>query len=66
MGVPITFMQYYNPKQFKILGSQRWGKSKELVDIYRGNKDICENDKATLINGKETYDRIFIKRIGCA
>jgi hypothetical protein len=63
MGVPITFMQYYNPKQFKILGSQRWGKSKELVDLYCGNKATCENDKATLINGKETYDRIFIKRI---
>lgn len=28
MGVPITFLDKYNPDQFEILGSQRWSKSR--------------------------------------
>ena len=62
MGVPITFMDKYNPDQFEILGSRRWEKSKELLSVYTGTVEPPENDKKTLINGKETYDRIFIKR----
>ncbi len=60
MGVPITFLSKYNPDQFEILGSQRWSKGPELAAIYRGTRSV-ETDKATLINGKETYDRIFIR-----
>lgn len=60
MGVPISFLHKYNPDQFEILGSQRWAKGPELEEIYRGSKSL-ETDKATLIAGKETYDRIFIK-----
>ena len=62
MGVPITFLGSYNPKQFEILGSQRWGKSSELEAIYRGSRGSVYNDFKTEINGKETYDRIFIRR----
>lgn len=62
MGVPITFMTKYNPEQFEILGSQRWGKDQELLNVYIGEVDPPENDKKTTINGRETYDRIFIKR----
>lgn len=61
MGVPITFLDKFNPDQFVILGSQRWVKSQALLDVYRGSVIPPENDKKTLINGKETYDRIFIK-----
>lgn len=61
MGVPITFLDVYCPEQFEILGSQRWGKSQELLDVYTGDVVPPENDKKTLIDGKETYDRIFIK-----
>ena len=61
MGVPISFLDKYNPEQFEILGSQRWGKSQELLDVYTGDVVPPENDKKTLINGKETYDRIFIR-----
>ena len=61
MGVPISFLDKYNPEQFEILGSQRWGKSRELLDVYTGDVVPPEDDKKTLINGKETYDRIFIK-----
>lgn len=61
MGVPITFLSKYNPEQFEIVGSRRWGKSKELLNVYTGDVVPPENDKKTLIDGKETYDRIFIK-----
>jgi hypothetical protein len=60
MGVPITFLNKYNPDQFEILGTQRWAKSPSLEKIYKGNKRF-DTDFKTLINGKETYDRIFIK-----
>lgn len=62
MGVPITFLDKYNPDQFEILGSQRWCKSQEVIDAYCGTKPTCEEDQKTLLNGKETYDRIFIRR----
>lgn len=62
MGVPITFFTKHNPKQFKVLGSQRWSKDKELLDLYTGDVVPAENDKKTTIEGKETYARIFIKR----
>jgi hypothetical protein len=61
MGVPITFLTKYSPAQFELLGSRRWSKSKELVDVYTGTK-TAETDFKTLINGRETYDRIFIRR----
>ncbi len=60
MGVPITFLGKYNPDQFEILGSQRWAKSEILGAIYRGTRTVA-TDKSTLINGKETYDRIFVR-----
>ena len=61
MGVPITFMDKYNPEQFEILGSRRWDKSDVVLRLYRGTKDSANDDFKTLINGKETYDRIFIR-----
>ena len=64
MGVPITFLDKYNPDQFEILGSQRWAKSPDLLAHYRGAVQPPEEDKKTLIAGKETYDRIFIRHIG--
>lgn len=62
MGVPLTFLDKYCLEQFEILGSQRWAKSDELLECHvSGDKDVARNDKKTLINGKETYDRIFIR-----
>ena len=64
MGVPITFLDNYNPDQFEILGSRRWGKSEDLINIHVSHdREIAMNDKKTLINGKETYDRIFIRNL---
>lgn len=59
MGVPITFMDKYNPDQFEILGlSASAGYSEEIVGIpFLGDKDA-----RPLINGKNTYARIFIKK----
>ena len=62
MGVPITYLSVHNPDEFEILGSRRWSKSQALLDIYTGDVDPPENDKKTLIDGSETYDRIFIRK----
>ena len=58
IGVPITFIDKYNPDQFEILGmSASAGYDKEIVGIpFMGEKDA-----RPLINGKNTYARIFIK-----
>ena len=48
MGVPITFIDGYNPKQFKILGL---------------DKDFTSDKKRGIINGKQLYARVFIKKI---
>src|SRR5699024_7038899 len=45
MGVPISILNKYNPEQFEILGSRRWGKSQELLDVYTGAVVPPENDK---------------------
>ncbi len=58
MGVPITFINKYNPDQFEILGmASSAGYNKEVVGIpFKGEKDA-----RPLINGKNTYARVFIK-----
>ncbi len=47
MGVPITFLDRYNPDQFEILGNEK------TLGIKRGRG---------YINGKRQYGRIFIRR----
>jgi len=61
IGVPITFLDKYNPDQFEILGmSASAGYDKEIVGIpFIGKKDA-----RPLINGKNIYARIFIKNRG--
>jgi len=58
MGVPITFLDKFNPDQFEILGlSASAGYNVEIVGIpFLGDRDA-----RPLINGKNTYARIFIK-----
>ncbi len=50
MGVPITFLDKYNPDQFEILGDSRYHDGKQ------------EADDINIINGKQLYRRILIKR----
>ena len=47
MGVPITFLDKYNPKQFQIIGNEL------SLNIDRGRG---------YVSGKRMYSRIFIKR----
>lgn len=58
MGVPITFLDKYSPEQFEILGlSASAGYNEEIVGIpFLGDKDA-----RPLLNGKNTYARIFIR-----
>ena len=60
MGVPITFLDKFSIGQFEILGlSASAGYNKEIVGIpFLGDKDA-----RPLINGKNTYARIFIKNL---
>lgn len=51
MGVPITFLDKYNPKQFEILGLDRY------ID------DNPNYGRRFKINNKEIYARILIRRI---
>jgi len=48
MGVPITFMDKYNPDQFEILGNEY---------------DLNINKGRGYINGKRMYSRIFIRNL---
>jgi len=51
MGVPITFLDKYNPDQFEIVGSNR-GVDQDPKRVY---------GKGSYLSGKETFKRIFIK-----
>lgn len=58
MGVPITFLDKYNPEQFEILGmAASAGYDQSIVGIpFLGQKDA-----RPLIDGKNTYARIFLR-----
>ena len=58
MGVPITFLDKYNPEQFEILGNSNVrGEREHLM-----NNVISATD-CTYINGKPQYARILIKKV---
>lgn len=60
MGVPITFIDKYSPNQFEILGmAASAGYDLEVVGL---EKNESYKDARPLIDGKNTYARIFIKR----
>ena len=56
MGVPITFLDKYNPKQFEILGNSNvTGEREHLMN------NIKRPSNCTYINGKPQFARILIK-----
>ncbi len=60
MGVPISFLDKHNPKQFQILGmSASAGYNEDVVGI----PFLGEKDARPLLNGKNTYARVFIKNL---
>jgi hypothetical protein len=60
MGVPITFLDKYNPNQFKIIGQTHSGDTSPEVELLR--KDP-EHRHRGIVHGesKEKYARILIK-----
>ena len=56
MGVPVTFLDKYNPQQFDIIGS-----SEELANPYIDATGKIRSGRF-YINGKRMYERIIIKR----
>ncbi len=59
MGVPITFIDKYNPNQFEILGHTSSSDKSPEVEELRINSKYRNRG---LINGKEKYDRVLIRR----
>lgn len=74
MGVPISFLDYYNPEQFEILGKS------ENLDLYGlktrvytgeecrqryfelfGKKGTYDLNAAGVVNGRKVYNRLFIR-----
>lgn len=60
MGVPITFLEKYNPDQFQIIGSDFQVKEGKLNFLIKENWE-GKLDRAYL-DGKRKYSRIFIKK----
>lgn len=59
MGVPITFLNKYNPNQFEIVGSTTYIDYKAMPNFWT---PYPKKTKKALKNGKQVYQRIFIKR----
>jgi hypothetical protein len=60
MGVPISFFDKYNPNQFEVIGmSASAGYNRDIVGL---EKDENYKDARPLINGENTYARVFIRR----
>ena len=59
MGVPISLLDKYCPKQFEIVDAREYG----LNDRQRNKSTMLIKDAVSAINGKPTYARIAIKRI---
>jgi hypothetical protein len=56
MGVPITFLDKYNPDQFEILGNSNVrGEREHLMNKVKSASDC------TYVNGKAQFARILIK-----
>lgn len=66
MGVPVTFMDKFNPDQFEMIwqasGNTRACAPKEVLERLHYQKHPEDRGGCTILNGKRTYGRIFIKR----
>lgn len=56
MGVPISFLDKYNPNQFEIIGMGEDNGTGYSGGVWLGGSKSC------LVNGKAAFKRIFIKR----
>ena len=58
MGVPITFMDKYNPDQFEIIGCTESEGKGFSNGLWNSKSGVAQ----PLVNGKRLYKRIFIRR----
>jgi hypothetical protein len=58
MGVPITFLNKYNPNQFEIIGTSDRGGDGLIDHLYLTHD---RRDAPVITGGKAAYKRIFIK-----
>ena len=65
MGVPITFLDKYDPEQFEILmlanGNVRANADKALLDMVGYSRNPNDKGGVGVIAGKRTYARVLIK-----
>lgn len=63
MGVPITFLQYYNPSQFEIIGMAAGNSAvNHFGDLAKYTKHKNDRGGCGVVNGERVYARILIKR----
>lgn len=60
MGVPVTFLAYYNPDQFEIVGSDYEVKQGLLPEIIKQSWN-GKTDRG-YVNGKRKFARILIRK----
>ena len=58
MGVPITFMDKYNPEQFEIVGATESEGKGFSNGLWHSDSGVSQ----ATINGNRVYKRIFIRR----
>ncbi len=59
MGVPITFMDKYNPDQFEIIGATESEGKGFSQGLWKEESKVAQ----PLVHGERVYKRIFIRRI---
>jgi hypothetical protein len=55
MGVPVTFLNKYNPEQFELVGMGEDNGTGYSGGVWKGGSKSC------LVNGKAAFKRIFIR-----
>jgi len=57
MGVPITFLDKWNPDQFEIVGASDNGAAPDTMKLphFKAHNE-------PYVDGKKVYKRIFVKR----
>lgn len=66
MGVPISFLDKYCPEQFEIIwqasGNTRASAPRDALSELKYRQHPDDRGGCTVVNGKRTYGRIFIRR----
>lgn len=67
MGVPISFLSKHSPDQFEIIwqasGNTRASAPKDVLERLNYRPHADDRGGCAIVNGKRTYDRIFIKQV---